>query len=118
MTIKGRTSKELYNNIKLFITEYGKVSFGLVGMISLVWIIIYLISTLQFTNSRWKKFSLDLIRNEYPSLICVSPQGGIRIYENKTYTVFNDPDNGWQVYNTKQGHTIASTFHISKCELK
>jgi len=118
MTIKGRTKTEVYQTIKSFFRHHGKTVFGMLGMVSLVWLIIYLMSNLQLTNASWKTFSLNLIRNDYPTLICVSPQGGIRVYEGKTYTVFNDPDNGWQVFTTKQGHITSATFHVSKCELK
>jgi len=124
MTIKNKNNNIniidiIFKKINIFCTtDFGLLCRSWVIVLVPTLIVFLIIKMFFFKSFDFREKALNLVRNNYPSLICLSPQGGIRIYPSKTYEVFNDPDNGWQVYNRKQGHIESSTFHISRCELK
>jgi len=122
MTIKDNKNKYalIKNRLKkIYISDF----FILVKIWSAIIVPILIISVIFikldfFKKTNFRENALNLVRNDYPTLICLSPQGAIRIYHTKTYEIFNDPVNGWQIYDKKQGHIPSSTFHLSRCELK
>jgi len=88
---------------------YAALATPLILLLSLAW---------ETYNKNYKSEAMTLIRKDYPTLICISPNGGIRIYESNSYKVGRDNEYGWQVWWKDKKKSNATTFHISKCEIK
>lgn len=70
------------------------------------------------TSSTEKELAKDLVRNDYPTVMCLSANGQFRIYDAGSYSVHKHKDNGWNIYWTKKGSNDASSFHLGRCEVK
>ena len=80
--------------------------------------LIFIFKMVRDSFKEYDNFAKELVKSDYPTLLCLSPNGQFRTYEEKTYTVHRDKNNGWNVYWTEQGPSDSSSFHIVRCEIK
>jgi len=71
----------------------------------------------ELSERNQNQFALDIIRDDFPSLICEGSKGGIRIYKENSYKLFHNLDDkyGWQIINTK---TKKADFALTRCTRK
>ena len=121
MTIKNTTNplKKLLLSIKKHKEAIQAISITLIAIILLIFGIFTVANRIMHSDSDdYQQYAFELIRKDYPTLICLSPNGQFRLYETKTYSVSRNEKSGWNVWDTDKGNISSASFHISRCQIK
>ncbi len=120
MTIKSenKDTEQLRwcEKVKKFFKDYSSEILTILFYILMISVAFNIIKWL--VESPGKDLAKELVKKDYPAVLCLSNNGSFRVYESKTYTVHKHKDNGWNIYWTKDGSNESSAFHLTKCEIK
>ena len=64
------------------------------------------------------EFAKQIVKDDYPALICTADSGNFRVYEDGEYEIGKFEDLGYNVWWSDKARTPSTSFHVQRCEYK
>jgi len=123
MTIKSET-EEPKQKLCIRFKKYMEDKWGVIGLFTVIFIVIYgavllinsLTTKLPVNYGQEETLAKNLVRADYPVVLCMSTKGAFRTYKSGTYKIgIKEP--GWNIWIEPYNNGVGA-FHLAKCEVK
>lgn len=114
MKINNRSLFNIKNKLKkidyVFVTT-------IAGVMTILIIMFFWLFNTSFGDDYLEQ-AKDIVRKDYPSLLCTSPSKNFRVYGEKSYNLRHYEKLGFLIWPKGEEQKETNSFNLSRCEIK